>query len=504
MPRIITDFLDEAVAAVPEKTAFVEEKRSVTYEQLRTEAYKIAMPIINRNFHKEPIAIYLDKCIYCISAMLAVAYSGNFYSVIDTEMPVERIDKIFETLEPKFVLTDNKHLAKAKEFYSEEKIIVVDDLDESDISLDAINETKSKILETDVLYVLFTSGSTGVPKGVVTPHRALTNYIIALTDAYKIDENSVIGNQIPFYFVMSVLDIYGCLAKKAKTYIIPKGKFMFPAYLVKYLNENKINLLSWVPSALCMIANTNAFSVADLSEIKTVIFGGEVMPIKQLKAWQNAVPNAVYINGYGSTEITDGCTYYIVDREFNDGDVLPIGIPFANSEVLVIDEDGKPITDGVGELCIRSDSMTYGYYKDPKKTAEVYIQNPLNDSYPEIVYRMGDLVRFNQYGELEYVGRKDFQIKHMGRRIELGEIEANISSIDGITENCCVYDTVQKKIVLFYVGTIEEKLLLKEINHKLLDYMQPRKLVKLEAMPHNQNGKIDRKLLTSQLNSEKE
>ena len=134
MPRIITDFLDEAVAAVPEKTAFVEEKRSVTYEQLRTEAYKIAMPIINRNFHKEPIAIYLDKCIYCISAMLAVAYSGNFYSVIDTEMPVERIDKIFETLEPKFVLTDNKHLAKAKEFYSEEKIIVVDDLDESDIS----------------------------------------------------------------------------------------------------------------------------------------------------------------------------------------------------------------------------------------------------------------------------------------------------------------------------------------------------------------------------------
>ena len=291
--------------------------------------------------------------------MLAVAYSGNFYSVIDTEMPVERIDKIFETLEPKFVLTDNKHLAKAKEFYSEEKIIVVDDLDESDISLDAINETKSKILETDVLYVLFTSGSTGVPKGVVTPHRALTNYIIALTDAYKIDENSVIGNQIPFYFVMSVLDIYGCLAKKAKTYIIPKGKFMFPAYLVKYLNENKINLLSWVPSALCMIANTNAFSVADLSEIKTVIFGGEVMPIKQLKAWQNAVPNAVYINGYGSTEITDGCTYYIVDREFNDGDVLPIGIPFANSEVLVIDEDGKPITDGVGELCIRSDSMTY-------------------------------------------------------------------------------------------------------------------------------------------------
>ena len=249
-----------------------------------------------------------------------------------------------------------------------------------------------------------------------------------------------------------------------------------------------------------MIANTDAFSVADLSHIKTVIFGGEVMPIKQLKAWQKAIPDAIYINGYGSTEITDGCTYYIVNREFNENDILPIGIPFANSDVIVIDEDGKPITEGVGELCIRSDSMTYGYYKDPKKTSEVYIQNPINDCYPEIVYRMGDLVRFNKYGELEYVGRKDFQIKHMGRRIELGEIEANISGIEGITENCCVYDSEQKRIVLFYTGMIDEDCLIKEIRNKLVDYMQPKKFMKLTVMPHNQNGKIDRKLLVSQLN----
>lgn len=504
MPRIITDFLDEAVKAVPQKIAFVEDKRSVTYGQLRAEAYKIAMPIIAEGFRKKPVAIYLDKSIFCISAMLAVAYSGNFYSVIDTQMPIERIDKILETLEPQFVVTDKKHLDKVKEFYGYKEIIVVDELNNLEVSEEAINCCKSKILETDVLYVLFTSGSTGVPKGVVTPHRAVTNYILALTDAYKINEDTIIGNQIPFYFVMSVLDIFGCIAKKAQTYIIPKSKFMFPGYLVKYLHDNKINLLSWVPSALCMIANTDAFSVADLSQIKTVIFGGEVMPIKQLKAWQKAIPGAVYINGYGSTEITDGCTYYIVNREFDEHDVLPIGIPFANSEVLVIDEDGNSVTKGVGELCIRSDSMTYGYYKDPEKTAEVYIQNPLNNSYPEIIYRMGDMVRFNQYGELEYVGRKDFQIKHMGRRIELGEIEANISSIEGITENCCVYDSIQKRIVLFYTGTIEEDCLIKEIKGKLLDYMQPRKFVKLKVIPHNQNGKIDRKLLTSQLNEKRE
>ncbi len=149
----------------------------------------------------------------------------------------------------------------------------------------------------------------------------------------------------------------------------PKANF-FPAYLVQYLYENKINLLSWVPSALCMIANTNAFSVADLSAIRLIVFGGEVMPIKQLKAWQQAVPDAVYINAYGSTEITDGCTYYIVDREFKDEDILPIGIPYSNCDVLVIDEHGNPITEGVGELICQRNSVGYGYYKDPEKTVK--------------------------------------------------------------------------------------------------------------------------------------
>ena len=504
MPRIITDFLDDAVVAVADKIAFVDDQREVSYAELQNESYMIAMSIIASELRKKPIAIYLDRCISAISAMLAVAYSGNFYSMIDISMPIDRIRKIFEVLEPEYVITDKKHFEKANEFYPQERIIMVDDLNESEIDINVIRTSKEKILETDVLYVLFTSGSTGIPKGVVTPHRAVTNYIISLTDAYNVNENSVFGNQIPFYFVMSVLDIYGAIARKAKTYIIPKSKFMFPGYLVKYLSENEINIISWVPSALCLIANRNAFTAADLSNLKTVIFGGEVMPIKQLRAWQKAASNAIFINGYGSTEITDGCTYYIVDREFEDDDTLPIGIPFSNSDVIVIDEDGKPISEGVGELCIRSDSMTYGYYKDPIKTKEVYIQNPLHNNYPEIVYRMGDLVRFNKYGELEYVGRKDHQIKHMGRRIELGEIETNINSILGISENCCIYDSVHQQIVLFYVGNIDEDSLLQEIKNKLPDYMQPKRRIRMDVLPHNPNGKIDRKYLEGTLIEEEQ
>ena len=499
MPRIMTDFLDDAVKTHPNKAAFTEEARSLTYKELQEEAYRIAMPIIKSGFRKKPVALYFDKSIYCISSMMAVAYSGNFYSVIDTEMPVERINKIFVVLEPELVLTDRKHFENAKEFFCEDRIIVTEELNDSEIFEETIEESKAKILETDVLYVLFTSGSTGVPKGVVTPHKAITSYIVALVSDYKMDDTYVLGVQVPFYYVMTALDIYGTIAAKAHAYLIPKSKFLFPAYLVQYLYENKINLLSWVPSALCMIANTNAFSVADLSAIRLIVFGGEVMPIKQLKAWQQAVPDAVYINAYGSTEITDGCTYYIVDREFKDEDILPIGIPYSNCDVLVIDEHGNPITEGVGELVVRGNSVGYGYYKDPEKTAEVFIQNPLNSCYPETVYKMGDLVRFNEYGELEYYGRKDFQIKYMGRRIELGEIEANVSSIDGVDENCCVFDSAKKRIVLFYSGAIDDKTLLKTLRSKLPDYMQPRKINHLVEMPHNQNGKINRKLLATQI-----
>lgn len=499
MPRAITDFLDEAVKSNPDKVAFIEEKRSITYRGLQDEAFKIAMPMVLKGYHKESVAIYLDREISAIAAMLAVAYSGNFYSMIDIEMPMERIKKIFEVLEPEVLITDKKQLEKARNLIDDNKIVVIDELSDSDVEIDSIQACRASVLESDILYVLFTSGSTGIPKGVVTPHRAVINYIISLTNAYKVDENTIMGNQVPFYFVMSVLDVYGTIAKKAQTYIIPKMNFLFPGRVVKYLYENHINFISWVPSALCLIANTNAFTAADLSGVKSVIFGGEVMPIKQLKAWQKAVPNAMFVNGYGSTEITDGCTYYIVDREFDDGDTLPIGIPFSNTSILVIDDDGNPISDGIGELCIRSDSMTYGYYKDPAKTAEVYIQNPLNKSYPEIVYKMGDLVRFNQFGELEYVGRKDHQIKHMGHRIELGEIEANINSLADVIESCCVYDKKLQQIVLFYVGDISEEDMRNMIKKILPDYMQPKRRIKLEKMPHSQNGKIDRKLLANSI-----
>ena len=224
------------------------------------------------------------------------------------------------------------------------------------------------------------------------------------------------------------------------------------------------------------------------------------MPIKHLNAWMQALPNTSFINGYGSTEVTDSATYYIVNRRFKETDLLPLGNALPNTSILVLNEMNKEARKGeTGELCVRGNNLSYGYYNDPERTQKVFVQNPLNDAYKEIIYRTGDIVRINDYNEIEYIGRKDFQIKHMGHRIELGEIEVNISSIPGIDENCCLYDNDHQRIVVFYTGSVTENDLGTKLKSLLPAYMYPSKRIQLDTMPHNLNGKIDRETLKRKL-----
>ena len=187
------------------------------------------------------------------------------------------------------------------------------------------------------------------------------------------------------------------------------------------------------------------------------------------------------------------CCYFKVERDFALDEVIPIGGPFHNTEILLIKDDNTPALDGeVGEICVRGTSLTLGYYNNPEKTAEVFVQNPLNKNYPELIYKTGDLGRLNERGELIFVSRKDYQIKHMGHRIELGEIEVNVNLIKGVNMSGCVYDKEKSKIVLFYVGEIDSSELIALLKDKLPRYMIPNKVEKLEAMPFTANGKLDR------------
>jgi len=489
----VSEYLDLTAEKYPSKTAFIDDKKAVTFAKLQENVYQVASGILSYGLNKQPIAVYLDKSVECVEVFIGIAKSGNFYSPIDTRMPYARIEKIINTLNPAMVITDEKHKNDAMKFFKDRIILIFEEIKTIKINYQSVKKASNAVLDSDLLYVLFTSGSTGTPKGVMIAERGVIDFVEWATERFAIDDSYVFGNQSPFYFSFSIYEIYLTVRNGATTYIIPHELFSYPADLMKYVYDRKINTLVWVPSALCMISAFKALNTPHLDELKNVWFGAEVMPTKQLNRWRTEYPDVRFVNLFGPTEVTDTCSAYEIDRVFKDTEMLPIGEACKNKEILLLNEEGQRVKDdGIGELCVRGTGLAYGYYNDPLKTAEVFVQNPLNTVYPEIIYKTGDLAKYNKQGELIYISRKDFQIKHMGHRIELGEIEAAASSIEGVELCCCLYDTNKSKIVLFYSGNVDEKLIVARIKELLPEYMIPNKQKKIKEMPFNLNGKIDR------------
>lgn len=497
----ITCWLDETADKFPDKAAYADEDTVYTFRETKRKSLNLAMEIISLSLFKEPIAIYMEKTVHMLTAFFAVAYSGNFYSPIDVEMPESRIIKIFEYLKPKLIITRKELQSKISQYAPDVPCLCVDEKDNEEYGYEVVYRQRAKTCDTDLLYVLFTSGSTGIPKGVTISHRSVMDYIECIVKMFGINETDCFGNQAPFYFDNSVLDIYTVMRTGASMNIIPHKLFAWPIRLMEYLDQYKINNLFWVPSALSMLSKLKALEHYDMrGKLKRVLFAGEVMPNKQLNVWRKFLPDVLYANLYGPTEITVDCTCYIVDREFSDDEPLPIGTAMPNTDILVLNEKNEPVSgDEIGELCVRGTSLSMGYYNNPEKTKEAFIQNPQNTAYPEVIYRTGDLVRYNERGELIYLCRKDFQIKHLGHRIELGEIETAVSSLDGISISCCLYDEEHSKIVLFAEGKQDFANIREKLSGMLPEYMLPGRLICMDVMPMNDNGKIDRVKLKKML-----
>ncbi len=489
----ILEYLEQTVKTYGEKVAYANEQQSMTFNELYHNARAIGTAVSKSGCYKEPIIIFMDKSPATVAAFMGVIYSGNYYVPIDEEMPKTRIDLIISGLNPKQIICSKDIYEHIGEFTDCKNILVYEDLIKEEVDDKLLLDIRSKQIDTDPIYIVFTSGSTGVPKGVIACHRSIIDYIETLSEVLEVSDETIFGNQTPLYVDACLKEVYTTMKFGATTYFIPKQLFMMPVKLVEYLNEYKINTVCWVVPALTIISGLGAFAKVVPQHLKVVAFGSEVFPVKQFNLWKTYVPDAKYINLYGPTEATGMSCYYIVNRDFSEGDVIPIGRPFRNTEIMLINDEGKLVKEGEeGEIYIRGTAVTLGYYNDSERTKTAFVQNPLNDKYPEIVYKTGDLAKYNEYGELIYISRRDHQIKHMGHRIELGEIEAAVNAFYGVNSCCCIYDLEKKKIYLVYQGESTITQVVEALKEKLPRYMIPSSVKQFDTMPLTLNGKIDR------------
>ena len=501
----ILEYLENTVDKVPEKTAFSGENHSLTFRELYNESRSVGSFLAQQKLYAQPVVVFMAKTPRAISAFLGVIYSGCFYVALDEEMPRHRIELIISTVNARAVICDSETRPLMKEYGYDGDVYLYDDIAFASPDEDLLAKIRCSQTDTDPIYAVFTSGSTGVPKGVLACHRSVIDYIENLSDVLGFDENTVYGNQAPFYFDAALKEIIPTMKFGATTHIIPKSLFMFPIKLVEFLNEHKINTICWAASALTIVSSFRTFEKIKPEYLERIVFVGEVFPIRQLNMWKEAVPDALYVNLYGPTETTGVCCYYKVDREFGLDETLPVGRPFHNTTVMLLKDDNTPAAgQEVGEICVKGTCLTLGYYNNPEKTRESFVQNPLNNMYPETIYKTGDLGRYNERGELCYVSRKDYQIKHMGHRIELGEIEVVVNMHKGIRTNCCIFDDNRKKIVLYYVGSATRAEVAQFTKEKLPRYMFPNVIIPLDEMPYTPNGKIDRVALKNRYNSEQQ
>lgn len=497
MTTNILDYLERSAKRFPDKVAFGDLKREITYCELVREAKAIGTAFAAFGFRNQPVAVVTDHSVECLVTFLGIVYSGNFYVPVDGKLPAARIKAILGVAQPQVIVVPRKEQEKFLGFAEDCTLLVREEIEKEVVNEEVLAQIRRTHLDTDPLYLIFTSGSTGIPKGVLICHRSVIDLAEQFAETFGFDENEVFANQAPFDFDVSVKDIYSTLRNGASLYIVPQSMFSMPKSLFPYLNEHKISTVIWAVSALSVLAAMKVLDKGMPQYLKKIMFSGEVMPVKILNYWRTHLPEAMFVNLYGPTEITCNCTYYILDREFSEQEVLPIGQAFKNTEILLLKEDESDTVFGeTGEICVRGTSLAHGYYRNPEATAKAFRQNPRNSSYPEMIYHTGDYGRFNEQGQLMFAARKDWQIKHMGHRIELAEIESAVNAFEWIARCCCQYDEEKGKIVLIYEAEEAcDKRILQELQNYLPKYMCPNRLVWMKKMPLNQRGKTDRVFL---------
>lgn len=503
----ILEWLEQQEEKRPDALAVDDGNKTYTWRKLSERARAIGELLCEECSPGQPVAILADKSTEVLAAMMGIVYAGCFYVIISPGQPIDRRAHIFQVLDAKVLITGREHREKATEAGYTGKILQLEELMEAaekagenktpqgTAAGDLLKERRQRATDRDILYGIFTSGSTGVPKCIVVSHRAVLDFITHFVDTFHLTAEERFGNQAPFDFDVSVKDIYSSMAVGAPLILIPKELFSTPAGLLDYLEEKQATVLVWAVSALTLVSSLKGLQYKVPSQVKKIMFSGEVMPAKQLRIWQEALPETEFANIYGPTEITCNCTYHKIDRMVEDGEKLPVGIPFEGRKVFLRNTEEKELggkTVEIGEICVAGESISDGYYHNQEETDKRFLTHTFADGKQAWCYCTGDLGYYGEQGELYFAGRKDFQIKHMGHRIELEEIERSMEQIPGVERSCCGLDTRRGKLVAFYMGEAEVKEIRTRLKKAVPVYMIPQKFVQMEKMPLTKNGKTDR------------
>ncbi len=504
----LIELFEETVKKYPQKVAVIDKDREIVFSDLHRKSLQLASALMALGIgQNRPVGVFLDKSIESVYADLGILYAGDFYMNLDIKTPAERIRNILQLVEPAAIISTTRQIKSIEGIIpSTMKVILLDEAGgTADVDSADIIGRLSTIIDTDPSCIINTSGSTGTPKGVVLNHKSFFDFIDWAIDTFHFDDDLVMGSLSPIVFDIYSFELCMLMAKASTLVVLPAHLAAFPAKILEVLEQHKVNFLFWVPTIMVNIANMDLLSAFKLKSLRTVWFAGEVFPTKQFNYWHHHLSEVTFANLYGPIEITLDCTYYIINKEIPDEEPLPIGYPCRNTDILILDDEDRAVTEpGVeGELCVRGTSLAMGYYNNPEKTAAAFVQNPLNKAYPELIYRTGDIVCLNDEGLIMFKGRKDNIVKHMGYRTDLGEIEhVIINTLKLVKNGCIVYNQSDKQITLFYeaaeeIPVSEFRL---QIGKVLPKYMIPTAFHHLGQLQRNANGKIDRLFYKKQVN----
>ncbi len=487
MAKLIQEYFSESAAKYPDHPAVVFRDKPITYGELETKSNQLAMALKGLGVKRgDRVAFCLHKSPKSFTAILGILKVDAAYVPLNAKAPTARIKQMIKDAAPAVVICEKATrplLAGVKIF----------DLDEKEESLSDLPASGQRYKNTgdDLAYILYTSGSTGIPKGAMITHNNIINATEWAVDEFHITRQDRVSQHPPLHFDLSTFDLYCAFKAGATLYLVPEELSLFPGQLMKFIEENKLTIWNSVPSVMVYLSNAGVVKPDRMPSVQKIFFNGEGFPTRFLAEWMTMFPKKEFVNMYGPTETTVQCSFYRVPAPPTDLiRLVPIGKACRNVEIFDID----------GELCVAGAGVGRGYWNNPEKTAAVFIADP-RPGKSGIVYKTGDLARPREDGNYEFIGRKDFQVKVMGNRIELGDVEAALLALPYIEDAAAIAIEVMEtsgQEILGFVKLKEpqnEKKIKEDLAKLIPAYMIPANIVVQDFLPRTSTGKIDRNKL---------